>query len=143
VERNYDIWDQEFLAVIKALGNWCHILIGTPHKITVWTDHANLQYYRQPQKVNRWVARGINFMAKFPLELKHIAGKKNRADPLCRRPDYDDGSKDNEEVVALLESLFIKAIETEGLDQIIAKMQEQQASEMNKWEEEHNLRQNQ
>jgi len=41
--------------------------------------------------------------------------------------------------VALPESLFIKAIETEGLDQIIATMQEQQASEMNKWEEEHNL----
>src|SRR6267142_179481 len=54
-ECNYDIWDQEFLAVIKALGNWHHILIGTPHKITVWTDHANLQYYRQPQKVNKEV----------------------------------------------------------------------------------------
>src|SRR6266850_1207194 len=81
-------------------------------------------------------------MAEFPLELKHIAGKKNRADPLSRRPDYDDGSKDNEEVVALPESLFIKAIETEGLDQITAKMQEQQVSEMSKWEEEHNLRQN-
>jgi len=79
-------------------------------------------------------------MAKFPLELKHITGKKNRADPLFRRPDHDDGSKDNEGVVALPESLFIKAIETEGLDQIIAKMQEQQASEMSKWEEEHNLR---
>jgi len=55
-EHNYDIWDREFLAVIKALGNWRHLLIGTPHKIIVWTAHANLQYYRQPQKVNRWVA---------------------------------------------------------------------------------------
>jgi len=85
------------------------------------------------------VARGINFMAEFPLELKHIAGKKNRADPLSRRPDYDDGSKDNKEVVALPESLFIKANEMEGLDQIIAKLQEQQVSKMNKWEKEHNL----
>jgi len=42
-------------------------------------------------------------------------------------------------VVALPESLFIKAIETAGLDQIIAKLQEQQAPEMNKWEDEHNL----
>src|SRR5882672_742675 len=142
VERNYNIWDREFLAVIKALGNWRHILIGTPHKITVWTDHANLQYYCQPQKVNRQVARGINFMAEFPLELKHIAEKKNRADPLSRRPDYDDGSKDNEEVVALPESLFIKAIEATGMDQIIAKLQEQQTSEMKKREEEYNLRRN-
>jgi len=52
-------------------------------------DHANLQYYRQPQKVNRRVARGINFMAEFPLELKHITRKKNRADPLSRRPAFE------------------------------------------------------
>ena len=51
-ECNYDIWDREFLAVIKALGNWRHLLIGMPHKIIVRTDHANLQYYRLPQKVN-------------------------------------------------------------------------------------------
>ena len=63
-------------------------------------------------------------MAEFPLELKHIAGKKNRADPLSRRPDYDDGSGDNEGVVALPESLPIKAIETMGLDQIIAVLQQ-------------------
>ena len=62
-EHNYDIWDQEFLAVIKALGNWQHLLVGTPHKIIVWMNHTNLQYYRQPQKVNQCVARGINFMA--------------------------------------------------------------------------------
>jgi len=131
-ERNYDIWDQEFLAVIKALGNWRHLLISTPHKIIVWTDHVNLQYYRQPQKVNRRVAQGINFMAEFPLELKHIAGKKNRADPLSRRPDYNNGLKDNEEVVALPESLLIKAIEVTGIDHIIARLQEQQTSEMKK-----------
>jgi hypothetical protein len=52
-ERNYDIWDREFLAVITALKHWRHLLIGTSHKIIVWTDHQNLQYYCQPQKVNR------------------------------------------------------------------------------------------
>jgi len=39
-------------------------------------------------------------MAEFPLELKHITRKKNRVDPLSRRPDYDDGSKDNKEASA-------------------------------------------
>jgi len=68
-ERNYDIWDREFLAVIVALKHWRHLLIGTSHKIIVWTDHQNLQYYHQPQKVNQRVARGISFMADFPLEL--------------------------------------------------------------------------
>jgi len=139
-ERNYDIWDREFLAVIKALGNWQHILIGSPHKIIVWTDHANLQYYRQPQKVNRRVARGINFMAEFPLELKHIAGRKNRADPLSRRPDYDDGSKDNDEVVALPDKLFIKAIRTSGFDHMVTDLQWQQALALSEMQKEYNLR---
>jgi hypothetical protein len=138
---NYDIWDQEFLVVIKALGNWQHLLIGMPHKIIVWMDHTNLQHYRQPQKVNQCVARGINFIAEFPLELQHIAEKKNRADPLSRRPDHNDGSNNNEGVVALPESLFVKAIETTGLDQIIAVLQQQQATILKEWTDEYNLHQ--
>jgi hypothetical protein len=56
-------------------------------------------------------------MVEFLLELRHIARKKNRADPLSRKSDHNDGSDDNEGV--LPESLFVKAIETIGLDQII------------------------
>jgi hypothetical protein len=81
-------------------------------------------------------------MAELPLELKHIAGQKNRADPLSRRPDYDDGSKDNEDVVALPDHLFIKIIKTSELDSMLAVLQKQQASLMNEWEEEHNLQVN-
>ena len=51
-ERNYDVWDREFLAIVKALKKWRPLLIGTNHKIIIWTDHSNLQYYHQPQKVN-------------------------------------------------------------------------------------------
>jgi hypothetical protein len=80
-------------------------------------------------------------MAEFPLELKHIAGKKNRADPLLRRPDHNNGSNDNEGVVALLESLFVKAIGMIGLDQIIVVLQQQQATILTKWTDEHNLHQ--
>jgi len=44
--------------------------------------------------------------------------------------------------VALLESLFIKAIETTGINHIITKLQEQHTPEMKKLEEEQNLQQN-
>ena len=44
-ERNYDIWDQEFMAIILGLRNWQHLLQGSPHKVIVKTNHANLQYY--------------------------------------------------------------------------------------------------
>ena len=55
-ERNYDIWDREFMSVIFGLRNWRHLLVGSPHKVVVYTDHTNLQYYRHPQKINRQVA---------------------------------------------------------------------------------------
>jgi RNase H-like domain found in reverse transcriptase len=45
-ERGYDIHDRELLAVVKGLENWRHLLMGAKHEITVYTDHANLQYYR-------------------------------------------------------------------------------------------------
>jgi hypothetical protein len=62
-------------------------------------------------------------MVEFPLELWHIAGKKNRADPLLRRPDHDDSSDNNKGVVALPDSIFVNAIEMTGMNQIIAVLQ--------------------
>jgi hypothetical protein len=78
-------------------------------------------------------------MAEFPLELQHIAGKKNRADSLSRRPDHDDGSNNNERVVALPDSMFVNAIETTGMDQITVVLQQQQAAILSKWTDEYNL----
>ena len=51
-ERNYDIYDLELLAIVKALRNWRLFLAGSPHIITVHTDHTNLQYWRQPHKIS-------------------------------------------------------------------------------------------
>jgi hypothetical protein len=116
---NYNIWDREFLAIIKSLKKWCPLLLGTNHKVIIWTDHANLQYYHQPHKVNRRVARGIAYMGDFPLELWHIARRKNQADPLSWYPDFNVGKGDNEEVVVLLNELFAWTIETAAIDQMI------------------------
>jgi hypothetical protein len=51
-KRNYDIADRELLAIIRALTDWRHYLIGSPHKVTVLTDHDNLRYFRTAQKLN-------------------------------------------------------------------------------------------
>ena len=52
-ERNYDIYDREFLAVIQALKEWRHYLTGTEHPVTIITDHKNLGYFKQPQNLSR------------------------------------------------------------------------------------------
>ena len=116
MERNYNIWDREFMSVIFGLRNWRHLLVGSPHQVTVYMDHANLQYYQHLQKINRWVARYISTLADYNLELKHLPGIKNHADPLSRRPDHNDGSNDNEQVMVLPDELFTKVIETTALD---------------------------
>ena len=81
----------------------------TPHEIIVHTDHANLQYWKEPQKINRRIAREVVELSKYNIKLKSIPGRENRrADMLSRRPDYDQGEKDNQNVVVLPEEMFIR-----------------------------------
>ena len=43
-ERNYKIYDKEFLAIIRALEEWRHYLEGLPETFTVISDYKNLEY---------------------------------------------------------------------------------------------------
>ena len=47
-ERNYNIYKQELLAVIKALAHWRPHLAATKDPVTILTDHANLTYWKTP-----------------------------------------------------------------------------------------------
>jgi hypothetical protein len=53
VEQNYKIHDKETLAIICALEEWQHSLVGARLKFEVWTDHKNLEYFWTAQKLNR------------------------------------------------------------------------------------------
>ena len=44
-EQNYNIYDLELLAIVKALRHWRPILMGSPYKIKVFSDHMNLKYW--------------------------------------------------------------------------------------------------
>jgi RNase H-like domain found in reverse transcriptase len=47
-EHGYDIHDCELLTVIRGLLTWRYLLVSSPHKIRVLTDHSNLKYYCHP-----------------------------------------------------------------------------------------------
>ena len=49
-QRNYDIFDHEFLAMMLRHSRL--LLVGSPHKVIVKTDHNNLRYWRDPQKIS-------------------------------------------------------------------------------------------
>jgi Integrase zinc binding domain len=97
--------------------------VGSPHKIHVLTDHSNLKYYRHPQKISHRVARYLPKMAEFDFELVYKPGTTNKADHLSRRPDYDDGSLDNQDVTVLPPHLFLHAAMISDLEQLVLNAQ--------------------
>jgi hypothetical protein len=106
-ERNYDIYDLELLVIVKSLQNSRSLLTGSPHEIKVYSDHLNLQHWRDLQKISHRVAREVVELADYPIKIYHVAGKANgQADALSRRLDYDQGEKDNENVIILPNALF-------------------------------------
>jgi RNase H-like domain found in reverse transcriptase len=44
-ERNYAVGDREFLAMIEGLKRNQYLVMGSPHKLTLYTDHDNLRFY--------------------------------------------------------------------------------------------------
>jgi hypothetical protein len=119
-ERNYEVYDAELLAVVRALKEWRHHIQGSPHRTLVLSDHRNLTYFRKPQRLNRRQARWALELAEYDIDLKHIPGNKNvAADALSRRPDLcPEEDNDNDDVVLLSEELFIQLIDTELLNSV-------------------------
>src|SRR6185369_15211898 len=86
-ERNYAVHEQELLAIVQALREWRHYLIG--NKITIITDHRSLQYLSTQDKLSARQTRWSEFLQQFDFEIKYRPGKDNTvADGLSRRPDH-------------------------------------------------------
>ena len=51
-KRNYEIYDKKLLAIVEALIKQRQYLLDATEKFEVWTDHENLKYFREPQKLN-------------------------------------------------------------------------------------------
>ena len=75
-EQNYKIYDRELLAIIHALNKWQHYIQGSPHTTTILSDHKNLTYYREAQRLNRRQARWSLYLSEFDVKLVHTLGHK-------------------------------------------------------------------
>jgi len=144
-ERNYDIYERELLAILKALQNWRPHLAWTPHPFTLVTDHANLTFWKHPRKVNRRVARWFAELQDYWFEIKHTPGKTHTAADFLLRPFVDDkGEHDNEDVIVLPPRLFMKedtaarVFDIDSifgeLDEAVAGAQEQHLPLMKEWQ---------
>ena len=125
-EWNYQVYDRELMAIIHALRNWRCYIYGSPFTTIVWTDHHNLTFFTHPQKLTRRQVPWVVELMEYDLKLQHKKGSKMVvADALSRRADWSTGLEhDNEDVVALPESLWIRLVDMELQDAVAAAQKE-------------------
>ena len=110
-QRNYDIYNQELLAVILALEEWHQYLQGTAHPITIITNHKNLSYINDPWKLSRQQARWSLFLQDFDLQWQVTPGTKMALADVLSRHDHVDTTQDNQEMSICPEPVIIQALD--------------------------------
>ncbi|QRW07203.1 Retrotransposable element Tf2 protein [Ceratobasidium sp. AG-Ba] len=90
-QRNYDTANKELLAIVESLKHWRIYLKGTISPVTVFTDHRNLERWKNAETFNRRHARWHMELASFNFEFHYRPGKmSNKPDALSRRHDHED-----------------------------------------------------
>ena len=114
------------LAVMCSLEEWRHFLEGARHKVEIWTDHKNLEYFMTAKKLNCRQARWSLYLSRFDFVLHHRLGTSmGKCDALSRRADHGGGDYDNCNTTLLRPEFFVvralEGIMVEGSEQDILK----------------------
>jgi hypothetical protein len=63
-QLNYDVHDKELPAIIDTLNKWSTYSKSTEHRITILSDHKNLEYWQTKKDLNlrqaRWAEQLVN-----------------------------------------------------------------------------------
>lgn len=96
-ECNYEIYDKELLAIVRAFEEWHPECAGTPveQPIKVITDHRNLEHFMTTKQLNRRQARWAEFLSEFNFKITYRPGVLGaKPDSLTRRsqdlPSHED-----------------------------------------------------
>ncbi|SLM34472.1 gag polymerase env [Lasallia pustulata] len=88
-ETRYGTGEQELLAIVEAMHHWRHYCRGARHPIVVLTDHANLVWFMTTLNLTRRQLKWAEKLAEYDFNVTYREGKKNPANSLSRRPDYE------------------------------------------------------
>ncbi|QRW15537.1 Retrotransposable element Tf2 protein [Rhizoctonia solani] len=88
-KQNYNTHDKELLAIIQSFEYWRIFLEGTLHPITVFTDHRNLEYWKESRTFNQRHAQWHLLLAGYNFQIVYRPGKQlGKPDALSRRLDH-------------------------------------------------------
>lgn len=111
-ECNYDIYDKELMAIVKAFEEWRPELSAAEHveefenlpgdqdkPILVLSDHKNLEYFMSTKQLNRRQARWAEFLSGFNFKITYRPGAQGtKPDSLTRRTQDLPAGSDDERV---------------------------------------------
>ncbi|MCO5576612.1 hypothetical protein L7F22_030427 [Adiantum nelumboides] len=71
-EMTAQIYEKELLAVIHALTQWRHYLLGAD--FTMFTDHQSLRYFLSQKQLSEKQMRWANILSQFHFQIVHVQG---------------------------------------------------------------------
>ncbi|KAG9665731.1 hypothetical protein KCU87_g10162, partial [Aureobasidium melanogenum] len=85
-ECNYEIYDKELMAIVRAFETWRPELEGAAFPTQVVTDHKNLEYFTTTKQLSQRQARWNEFLSRFDFKITYRPGKQGvKPDALTRR----------------------------------------------------------
>ena len=99
VECNYEIYDKELLAIVRAFEKWhskC-VEISMKELIKIINDHRNLEIFMSIKSLNRRQARWVEFLSKFNFRISYrLEAQEVKSNNLIKRSQ--DLSKSNADI---------------------------------------------
>ncbi|KAF8675323.1 hypothetical protein RHS04_06715 [Rhizoctonia solani] len=90
-KQNYNAHNKELLAIIRSFKYWCIFLEGTLHPVTVFTNHQNLEYWKESWTFNCCHARWPLLLAGYHFQVVYWPSKQSgKPNALSCRSDHAD-----------------------------------------------------
>jgi hypothetical protein len=111
-ECNYEIYDKELMAIVRAFEEWRPELQSVINPIRVLSDHKNLEYFTTTKLLNRRQAQWSQFLSQFNFKIVYRLGTAGgKPDALTRRSgdlpkEGDDRSLENQMTIIKPENIL-------------------------------------